>query len=483
MSAENVSRATVAWPGARGPQVSVRVLLLVGAGIALAIIWLTPPDYLVLAAAAIAAVALTLRWPVVGFALLAFSAPWGDAFPLTVSNFPLTSTDILIAAIGVVWLVDAAWHRHSLFPDTPWNPFIAIFLGAIIISATQASDVHASVAEIIKWLELSVVFLAGARLLTSRSQIVAVVMALVLAGVSQAFLGFVQVALQAGPHSFVISNSGLLRAYGTFAQPNPYAGYLNMVLPLAIALSALAPRGRAWFRLATVLIAGAILASASRGAFLAGAIATVVVLGVMFRRFRALVWLGTFAAAVGALFASYQLVPLGPFHKILSAAGLGNVSFTNVTHSNFSAVERAAHWIAGLRMFAAHPLLGVGIGNYSAAYPAYHLPGWRAALGHAHDYYINIAAEAGIVGLIAYLLFAGSALWYSFASLRRVTDPFLRAVILGVVGALVATSFHNLFDVLYVHGLVALLGLLMALVPASLAASNQPARMLSDGSN
>jgi O-antigen ligase len=161
------------------------------------------------------------------------------------------------------------------------------------------------------------------------------------------------------------------------------------------------------------------------------------------------------------------LVPLGPFQRLLTAVGLGNVSFTNVNNDNFSAVERAAHWLAGVRMFAAHPVLGVGIGNYAAAYPRYHPRGWYAPLGHAHNYYINIAAEAGIVGLGAYLLLGGSALWYSYAALRRVPDGVLYASILGVLGALTATYFHNLFDVLYVHGLAALFGLLVALVPAS----------------
>lgn len=118
-------------------------------------------------------------------------------------------------------------------------------------------------------------------------------------------------------------------------------------------------------------------------------------------------------------------------------------------------------------MFAAHPLLGVGIGNYGAAYPAYHPRGWYASLDHAHNYYINIAAEAGVFGLTAYALWLGSALWYSYASARLEHDRAWRALLLGVLGGLVTTSVHNLFDVLYVHGMTALLGLLFALIPAS----------------
>jgi O-antigen ligase len=152
-----------------------------------------------------------------------------------------------------------------------------------------------------------------------------------------------------------------------------------------------------------------------------------------------------------------------------------------VTDANFSAVERAAHWLAGVRMFAAHPLLGVGIGNYSAAYPAYHPRGWYASLEHAHNYFINIAAEAGIIGLTSYVLLTGSALWYSYAITRQARTGACFAVALGSLGALTATTLHNLFDVLYVHGMATLLALIAALAPAGLRIEREATRESSSG--
>lgn len=120
-------------------------------------------------------------------------------------------------------------------------------------------------------------------------------------------------------------------------------------------------------------------------------------------------------------------------------------------------------------MFADHPVIGVGIGNYGSAYPAYHPRGWYPSLEHAHNIYINFAAETGTVGLTAYLLLVGSALWYSCAAMRLAHEPVYRATALGVMGAVLATSLHNIFDVLYVHGIATLLGLLLSLVSVSLA--------------
>ena len=125
-------------------------------------------------------------------------------------------------------------------------------------------------------------------------------------------------------------------------------------------------------------------------------------------------------------------------------------------------MERAAHWVAGLRMFEHHPFLGVGIGNYALAYPTYHVGSFTNALGHAHNYFINIAAETGVFGLAAYALFTYTAVWYAL-TIARARGPSLvaRMLAVGLVGAWVSSTFHNLFDVLYVHAIPTLLGVLM----------------------
>jgi O-antigen ligase len=445
----------------------VRLSLAISTLLALLTVALAPPLYLAPAAAGLIAIAVTLRYPLVGFGLLAFSIPWASGYAVSISSFPISPTDLLVAAIGVAWLADATIRRRSLVSTVVWTPFMLMFVAVIAVSASQATDIHASLRELVKWLELLVIYLAGARFVTGRPQMRFLVACLVAAGVSQAILGYIQFAFQLGPAAFV--HGRFLRAYGTFDQPNPYAGYLNMVLPLALSMAIFArsARERFWYGLACLALAGALLASESRGALLAGSLAVVVVLACASRPGYRLVWLGSLAGALAAWLAALGLVPASAFSRVLDAIGLGGVSFGHVTDANFSAVERAAHWLAGVRMFADHPLLGVGIGNYADAYPVYHPRGWYAALAHAHNYYINVAAEAGVLGLTAYVLLVGSALWYSYAAIRQ-SSGSVSAVALGVLGALVAPSFHNLFDVLYVHGMVALLGLLMVLVPASL---------------
>ena len=113
-------------------------------------------------------------------------------------------------------------------------------------------------------------------------------------------------------------------------------------------------------------------------------------------------------------------------------------------------------------MFRDHPWLGIGPGNYSAAYGDYFLPGWLDPLGHAHNYYLNLAAETGALGLAAYLLTLSLAFRAALRGLQA-PAPFWRTVAIGTLGALVAIAFHSVFDNLFVHGVSVQMGALLGL--------------------
>ena len=90
-----------------------------------------------------------------------------------------------------------------------------------------------------------------------------------------------------------------------------------------------------------------------------------------------------------------------------------------LTNENFGIVDRMAHWFAAWNMFSANPWLGVGIGNYGVVYPLFGLREWPFSLGHAHNFYLNMLAETGIVGFSMYCLLIGSTLVYAWVAARR----------------------------------------------------------------
>nr|MBA3826950.1 O-antigen ligase family protein [Ktedonobacterales bacterium] len=159
---------------------------------------------------------------------------------------------------------------------------------------------------------------------------------------------------------------------------------------------------------------------------------------------------------------------------------------TNVTDANFSTVERLAHWAAAWRMFVAHPLTGVGAGNYGVTYAAYAVPRWPLPLGHAHNLYLHMLAELGIGGLLCYLTILAASGWVLLRAWQQASRPgdgqcsqlfalpWWRVVqpegvpasalwlVLGLFGIQFALIIHNGFDDLTTHSLLVEWALLLA---------------------
>jgi len=170
-----------------------------------------------------------------------------------------------------------------------------------------------------------------------------------------------------------------------------------------------------------------------------------------------------------------RISQLGEFVQVYDVRGVG------LNNANFSLVERIAHWQAGLGMANAHPWLGVGIGNYDAAYEHFRLLNWKASLGHAHNIYINTLAETGLLGLTAYLIFWFVVGAYTVNQIARLSG-WQRGLALGLLGVWAHISVHHLVDNLYVNNLHLYLGVCFALL-ASLPSLNYAYKSSSTVSN
>lgn len=74
-----------------------------------------------------------------------------------------------------------------------------------------------------------------------------------------------------------------------------------------------------------------------------------------------------------------------------------------------SPIDRLDWWSVAIEMFRAHPLSGVGIGNYPSAYLAYKTAPGQNTL-YAHSFLLSVLAETGVVGAAALLFLLGSFL-------------------------------------------------------------------------
>jgi O-antigen ligase len=299
-------------------------------------------------------------------------------------------------------------------------------------------------------------------------------------------MGLYQFIFRIGPDHFLIMGQ-YMRASGVFQQPNPFGGFLGLALPVALSLaiwawSELVGAGKrlvsaAWaifYTGATLLIAVGLMASWSRGAWLGAVTGVLVVLVLRSRRaavlsgvaallLTSMVLLGTLSPAIVPQPITDRLADVPAYF------GLTDVLSQPVTDDNFSVVERIAHWAAAQRMWERSPWFGIGAGNYAAVYPEVRLPRWEDPLGHAHNIYLNVLGESGLLGLAAYLALWGGIVVWVWQRLRIEKQPgaekrWQAAVAIGVLGLVAHLSVHNLVDNLFVHGILVYIGLWLALV-------------------
>ncbi len=116
-----------------------------------------------------------------------------------------------------------------------------------------------------------------------------------------------------------------------------------------------------------------------------------------------------------------------------------------------SLVERKFLWDRAIKVIQAKPLSGTGINTYAVAHQKYDkTQNWRVRNYYAHNGYLQMAAEIGIPGLVAFLFFMLTYLRFLLKSIRLngPSQKKLLGILAGILGFLVLmlvdTVFHNL---------------------------------------
>jgi O-antigen ligase len=114
---------------------------------------------------------------------------------------------------------------------------------------------------------------------------------------------------------------------------------------------------------------------------------------------------------------------------------------------DMSTAERFYRWIAGVRMIKDNPLAGYGPNTFYNNYKSYAVPAFKTYVSDnkehstVHNYFLLIAIEQGIPGLVFFLLLVGCMLNYAQHLYHRVKDIFYKtiAVTSGVILVMILT--------------------------------------------
>lgn len=108
-------------------------------------------------------------------------------------------------------------------------------------------------------------------------------------------------------------------------------------------------------------------------------------------------------------------------------------SITNTT-TDGSNLGRFDVWTSSINMFKDHPVTGVGIGQWRTIYEAsYRLPTENQHLYHAHNNFIQLLGEVGLLGLLGVLIFYGSIIIDNFVVWFKNRDPYSLCAMIAVI--------------------------------------------------
>ena len=227
--------------------------------------------------------------------------------------------------------------------------------------------------------------------------------------------------------------------FGPYVNRNHFAGFAELVIPIALVPLALGKvRRERWFLvgLFAVLPIGALFLSASRGGIISFGVELIVLV----------LWLGLrrrggrhMLAGAAVLLVAFVMVYWLGVQQILQR-------FSSFQSLEVTVGKRASMRADTWRIFLDHPWVGTGLGTLQVVYPAYETLYDGKIVNHSHNDYLEALAETGIAGGLCCVWFLGVLFSYSLRSAYLSRNAFASALqfaaLLGCTGFLI----HSFVD-------------------------------------
>lgn len=349
----------------------------------------------------------------------------------------------------VLWLL-RIWLKprfRLLWPPISWA-VVAFVIYAVARCLTDNLHYPAR-RELSSILTYASLFFLASNNLTRRNTATIVSMALVCLAFAVAGLAIYQFSTHSGNiWGMYKPEQYLARASGTFVNPNHLAGFLELIVPLAISymfMGRLPIIAKVLLGYCTLMMITAICMSLSRGGMLVmGVTLALIFVALLFQRdfwLKSAISIILFAALIGGALMQMSAVERR-FGKLYTDSG-------KVTDA------RVRLWHAATEIYAKAPVLGPGPGHFDYEFRQYEPKGWVERAQFAHNDYLNALCDWGAIGLA--LLLVCSALVY-FGVLR--TWPFVRkqpnelgsmrsnkgALVFGAAFSIFAILLHSFTD-------------------------------------
>lgn len=301
---------------------------------------------------------------------------------------------LLLALGSVFWAEQPAWALRKSAFLLSFFPLFLVFSSALrnaafYSQALRALVIGATGAAFFALLQFFLQFFVGVERL----------FAFWVSGVLPFFLGqaFAETVSQYPSLLVNLSGATVMRASGFFPDPHMAAFFFGMTLPLAVlqAWKSAPPHRKFWIACALIIFL-ADLFTFSRGGYVG------LISGATFVFFL-LVTRVNIRKKIKAVIMIAVFLSLG----ILLSSPIGERFFSSFSSRDYSATERIRLWQEAARVVQEYPLLGVGLGNYPLIVKP--TATYREPI-YAHNLFLDIALETGLLGLAFFIALLGVAL-------------------------------------------------------------------------
>jgi O-antigen ligase len=278
--------------------------------------------------------------------------------------------------------------------------------------------------------------------LRKTSQVNLLAYAATIYGFSVAVFAIFQSVSSSGQLYWTVTPSSGGWIYGPYVNHNHYAGLMEMLIPIPLvaALTHLTHKKQKMLALgAAAVMASTIFLSGSRGGMIAFLV-QMTILGVfLIKRKKS----RTLALAL----AGFLVVLIG-LAIWLGGSELGNrmISIRSESSTEISGGTRLAIVRDSWKMWKARPLVGWGLGNFPEVYPQYRSFYTNLFVNQAHNDYVQLAVEMGVVGFALMLWFLATTYYRASTKLgswaSNINGALTLTAMLGITGILV----HSLVD-------------------------------------
>ena len=387
--------------------------------------------------------------------------------------------EILVILGLMFWGFKVLSQEKAKLSSSTLNFPILSFISICILSLIWSNSFFISLKELPLFLAGPLLYFVITNNISEDRQISRILNALLIVGSLFGIYGIFQ--YNGIDFSFWIRNIGRQQVFGLFGNVNFFAEYLIVPLPIAVSLFFVTQNKiKKFLLLIGIIVMGtSLIATFTRGSYLGFGVSLI------FMSFLFLISRGKnfikknrkifIIILTVVIIITFLFIIPNPLNKPGTAIEKikSRVSISQITQSA-SIKRRIATWKFTVPMIKDHPLLGSGIGTYkynTLKYQAefFKLGENRSLYPHgfadkAHNEYLQLWAEMGIVGLGIFIWLIISYFSCGLKILRKIKDEYKQGIIIGLMGSVTAVLIDGLFGFpLHLPATVILFWLVLAL--------------------